>query len=84
MRSQDGRARRREQRERFGHGSNRRRYQLRESLLSIGDDFWIEDDDGERVFHVDGKALRLRRTFRFEDLQGRRLCRSRSATVRPR
>jgi uncharacterized protein YxjI len=43
-------------------------------MLSIGDDFWIEDEEGERVFRVDGKALRLRKTFHLEDMQGRRLC----------
>jgi uncharacterized protein YxjI len=43
-------------------------------MLSIGDDFWIEDENGERVFRVDGKALRLRKTFHLEDLNGQRLC----------
>jgi uncharacterized protein YxjI len=36
---------------------------MREKLLSIGDDFWIENEAGERVYKVDGKALRLRSTF---------------------
>jgi uncharacterized protein YxjI len=70
----DRRARRREERETFGHRGNARRYQLRQKMLSIGDDFWIEDEEGERVFRVDGKALRLRKTFHLEDLQGQRLC----------
>jgi uncharacterized protein YxjI len=39
------------------------RYQMREKLVSIGDDFWIEDAEGERVFKVDGKALRVRDTL---------------------
>jgi uncharacterized protein YxjI len=43
-------------------------------MLSIGDDFWIEDDEGERVYRVDGKALRLRKTFHLEDRQGRHRC----------
>src|SRR4029453_4247314 len=34
----------------------------------------MEDDEGERVFRVDGKALRLRKTFHLEEMQGRRLC----------
>ncbi len=46
------------------------RYQMREKLLSIGDDYWIEDDDGNRAFHVDGKALRVRQTFVIEDAAG--------------
>ena len=36
---------------------------MREKLLSIGDDFWIEDDGGNRAYRVDGKAARLRETF---------------------
>jgi uncharacterized protein YxjI len=70
----DRRARRREERETFGHGGNARRYRMRQKMLSIGDDFWIEDEEGERVYRVDGKALRLRKTFHLEDPQGRHLC----------
>jgi uncharacterized protein YxjI len=70
----DRRDRRHEERETFGRGGDARRYQLRQKMLSIGDDFWVEDEDGERVFRVDGKALRLRKTFHLEDMQGRRLC----------
>jgi uncharacterized protein YxjI len=43
-------------------------------MLSIGDDFWVEDENGVRVFRVDGKALRLRKTFHLEDMRGQRLC----------
>ncbi len=46
------------------------RFQMRQKLLSIGDDFWIEDDQGERVYKVDGKALRIRDTFVLEDRDG--------------
>jgi uncharacterized protein YxjI len=70
----DRRARRREERETFGHGGNARRYQMRQKMLSIGDDFWIEDEAGDRAYRVDGKALRLRKTFHLEDLHGRHLC----------
>ena len=50
-------------------------YQVRQKLMSIGDDYWIEDDSGQRVFKVDGKALRLRKTLVFEDPQGHELAR---------
>ena len=43
------------------------RYQMRQKLLSVGDDYWIEDESGTRVFKVDGKALRLRDTFILRD-----------------
>jgi uncharacterized protein YxjI len=49
------------------------RYKIRQKLLSIGDDFWIENQKGDRVFKVDGKALRLRKTLIFEDIQGHTL-----------
>jgi len=49
-------------------------YQVRQNLIAIGDDFWIENDRGERVFKVDGKALRLRKTLAFEDIDGNQLC----------
>lgn len=50
------------------------RYKIIQKLISIGDDFWIEDQDGRKVFKVDGKALRLRETLLFEDMNGRELC----------
>src|SRR3954451_18712071 len=46
------------------------RYQMREKLLSIGHDYWIDDDDRNSAFHVDGKALRVRKTFVIEDAAG--------------
>jgi uncharacterized protein YxjI len=49
------------------------RYKIRQKMFSIGDDFWIENREGARVFKVDGKALRLRKTLFFEDLNGNKL-----------
>jgi len=46
---------------------------MRQKLVSIGDDYWIEDDHGERAFKVNGKALRVRDTMIFEDPNGREL-----------
>jgi uncharacterized protein YxjI len=46
------------------------RYQMREKLLSIGDDYWIENAQGERAYKVNGKALRVRQTFVLEDASG--------------
>jgi uncharacterized protein YxjI len=57
------------------------RYKIRQKLLSIGDDFWIENEKGQRVFKVDGKALRLRKTLIFEDLKGNVLCRIKEPLV---
>ena len=46
------------------------RYRMREKLFAIGDDYWIETDDGERAYKVDGKALRLRKTFVIKSASG--------------
>jgi len=43
---------------------------MREKLLSIGDDYWIEDESGNRAFKVNGKALHIRQTFVLEDPSG--------------
>ncbi len=61
---------RREER-RGGGGADH--YRMRQKLVSIGDDYWIENDRGERVYKVDGKALRLRKTLIFEDARGAEL-----------
>ncbi|MDQ0685064.1 MULTISPECIES: LURP-one-related/scramblase family protein [Streptomyces] len=47
------------------------RFLVRDRLLGLGDDYWIEDDRGEKVYLVDGKAMRLRDTFELKDTRGR-------------
>ncbi|MFE7400473.1 LURP-one-related/scramblase family protein [Streptomyces sp. NPDC057557] len=47
------------------------RFLVRERLFAVGDDYWIEDADGRKVFLVDGKAMRVRDTFELKDTQGR-------------
>jgi len=70
-----GRERRQERREeRRGGGDVVTHYQMRQRMISIGDDYVIENDRGERVFKLDGKALRVRKTIVFEDIDGRELC----------
>ena len=49
------------------------RYQMRQKVLAIGDDFWIENEHGEHVFKVNGKALRARETFILERPTGEEL-----------
>jgi uncharacterized protein YxjI len=46
---------------------------MRQQMFAIGDDFWIENGAGRRVFKVDGKALRLRKTLVLESADGRQL-----------
>ena len=47
------------------------RFLVRDRILGFGDDYWIEDDRGNKVFLVDGKAIRLRDTFELKDTRGR-------------
>jgi uncharacterized protein YxjI len=49
------------------------RYTMREKLFAIGDDSWIETEEGERAFKVNGKALRMRSTFILESPSGEEL-----------
>ena len=49
------------------------RYQVRERLFSIKDDFWVTDQDGNRVFFVDAKVLSLRHKLDLQDASGRTL-----------
>jgi uncharacterized protein YxjI len=46
------------------------RYQMREKLFAIGDDYWIETEGGDRAYKVNGKALRIRETFIIENPSG--------------
>jgi uncharacterized protein YxjI len=55
------------------HDDDRTKYRMREKMFSIGDDFWIENQAGEHVFKVDGKALRLRDTLILQDPSGSEL-----------
>jgi uncharacterized protein YxjI len=57
-------------------------YKVRQRLMSIGDDYWIEDDSGQRVYKVDGKALRLRKTLILEDPDGHELAKIKERVLR--
>jgi uncharacterized protein YxjI len=46
------------------------RYTMREKMFSVGDDFWIETEGGDRAFKVNGKALRVRETLVIENRSG--------------
>ncbi len=59
-------------------------YMMRQRIVSIGDDFWVETDRGERAYKVDGKALRLRQTLIFEDATGHELAKIQEKVARVR
>ena len=73
----DRREHRRQEREAFGRRGNAVQYRMRQKLVSIGNDYWIEDAAGERVFRVDGKALRLRDTWVLKDISGQEVAKIR-------
>ncbi|MER5552074.1 LURP-one-related family protein [Streptomyces sp. NPDC002793] len=54
---------------------------VRERLFGVGEDYWIEDADGRKLFLVDGKAMRLRDTFELKDADGRVLVEIRQKLV---
>lgn len=60
------------------------RLQMREKLVAIGDDFWIDDESGNHVYKVDGKAARLRDTFVLEDPDGTEVAKIKQRPVRLR
>jgi uncharacterized protein YxjI len=49
------------------------KYRMREKVFAIGDDYWIENEEGERAFKVDGKAMHIRKTLVLEDSSGAEL-----------
>ncbi len=65
---------RREERATFGRRGTAKRYQMREKLVAFGDDYYIHNEAGQKVFKVDGKVLRVRDTLKFKDLRGNVLC----------
>jgi uncharacterized protein YxjI len=49
------------------------RYLVRERLFAIKDDFWVTDEDGNRVFFIDAKILSLRHALDLKDASGQTL-----------
>jgi len=47
---------------------------MRQKLVAFGDDFYIENEQGQKVFKVDGKVLRVRDTLKFNDMRGNLQC----------
>jgi uncharacterized protein YxjI len=65
---------RKEERATFGRRGSATRYQMRQKLIAFGDDFYVENEAGQKVFKVDGKVLRVRDTLKFKDMRGNVLC----------
>jgi uncharacterized protein YxjI len=65
-------------------GPDNQRFQMREKVMSIGDDFWIEDQNGQRAYKVDGKAVRVRDTFVLRDAAGQEVAKIQERKLRVR
>ena len=57
-------------REQMPEGRIGGRYLMREKIFAVGDDFYVQNEQGQNVYKIDGKAFRIRATLLFEDLQG--------------
>jgi uncharacterized protein YxjI len=70
-----------------GLGPERRigtRFVMRQKMFAFGDDFTVTDDQGRKVFSVDGKAFRIRHTLLFKDAEGRELYKIQEKLLRVR
>ena len=56
---------------------------MRQKLVAFGDDYWIENGLGQRMYFVDGKAFRLREHLAFKDMQGNELAAIQGAFMSP-
>ncbi len=59
-----------------------RRYQMRQQVFALGNDFYIEDEHGQRVYRIDGKVVRVRDTLVFRDMLGQELCKIQRQSTR--
>lgn len=65
-----------------GNDGGDHRYRMRQKIAAIGDDFWIENGKGQKVYKIDGKAMRIRSTLIFEDAHGNELMKIQERKVR--
>jgi uncharacterized protein YxjI len=78
------RGQRQEDRQQFGMGGSATRYKMKEKLVSFGDDFWIEDESGRKVFKVNGRMIAVRDLLAFEDDRGATLVEMASKLIQVR
>ncbi|MER5711653.1 LURP-one-related family protein [Streptomyces sp. NPDC002122] len=66
----------------FNQGEGVTRYRMQQKMISIGDDYWIDNDAGDHLYKVNGKVLRARRTYKIEDRDGHNVATVRSRPLR--
>ncbi len=60
------------------------KFMMRQRLATLTDDYWIENEAGQRVYYIDGKLMTIRNRLVFKDLQGNELVEMNSQLVRVR
>jgi uncharacterized protein YxjI len=57
---------------------------MKHQLMTMGDDYWIEDESGKKAYRVDGKSMRIRKTFVLQDADGHEVAKiqERKLTIR--
>lgn len=55
---------------------------MRQKMFALGQDFYIENEQGQKVYKVDGKVLRVRDTLYFRDAKGNELCKLQQKVAR--
>jgi uncharacterized protein YxjI len=51
-----------------------RHYRMVQQLATLGQDFFVQNDQGEKLFKVDGEASQVRDSLVFRDMNGNELC----------
>jgi uncharacterized protein YxjI len=57
-----------------------KRYIMRQKMVSIGNDYWVENEQGEQVYNIDGK-IGIHKTFVIQDGHGKKLAKIRKVLV---
>ena len=57
-----------------------KRYIMRQKMVSIGNDYWVENEQAEKVYEIDGK-IGLYKNFIFEDAHGKKLAKIHKAIL---
>jgi len=57
-----------------------KRYIMRQKTVSIGNDYWVENEQAEKVYEIDGK-IGVSKNFVFEDAHGKKLAKIRKVLL---
>ena len=55
---------------------------MRQQVFTLGNDYFIEDEQGQKSYRIDGIVMRLRDTLVFRDMLGKELCKIQERRLR--